>query len=66
MDLNSDSPFKVISYYEKEEHLTKDELEDRKTKEIIDIYQKDKKPSKKKTFFDELWERDHPQEAMEL
>lgn len=40
-------------------------LEERTTKDIVDIYQKDKKP-KKKTFFDELWEKDHPQEALEL
>jgi len=30
------------------------------------MYEESKSTKKKKTFFDELWEKDHPQEAKEL
>ena len=48
-----------------EEELTPEEKEDRETGEIVKMYQtKNGEPVvKHKSFFDELWEKNHPEEA---
>lgn len=49
--------------------MTEAEKEEANSNDIVEMYQKkDKSPhvKKKKTLFDELWERDHPEEASEM
>lgn len=49
-----------------DKNLSKEEKLEQETSEIVDLYKKrDGQPvvvKKKKTLFDELWERDHPEE----
>ena len=74
MQGKADSPFQV---YEASEYpdkvLTQEEIEQRQTDDIVKLYQKKDSQhtkvvskKKKKSFFEELWEKDHPQEAAEL
>lgn len=64
----SDSPFQIYEAPEDPDKvLSKDDLEQRQTDEIVKLYQKKdnqhpkiKSLHKKKSFFEELWEKDHP------
>lgn len=58
VDQGADSPFQVIRV-DKEQDLTPEEKEEKKTDEIIEMYQtKNGEPVvKHKSFFDELWEK---------
>jgi protein tyrosine/serine phosphatase len=52
-----------------DKNLSKEEKIEKDTTEIVDLYKtRDGQPvvSKKKTLFDELWERDHPEEVKAL
>ena len=48
--------------------MSPEEKEDKKTSEIIDMFESKSEPEpevkmQKKSFFDELWAKDHPEEA---
>lgn len=72
---NSDSPFQVFQTASDnpEDYNTKEELEEKQSDEIVELYKKRDlqhtqvvTKNKKKSLFDELWERNNPQEAAEL
>jgi len=68
MEGAADSPFQVYELPEDPDKvLSKDEIEQRQADEIVELYKKRDtqhtqvvSKNKKKTLFDELWERDHP------
>ena len=50
--------------------MTPEEVQDKKTNEIIDMFESKSEAEpvvkmQKKSFFDELWAKDHPEEAAE-
>lgn len=66
-DGNADSPFQTIKY-SSDAKLTKEQIADKNTDEIVDFYnQKYEKSSnsshvQKPSFFEELWAKQHPEE----
>ena len=67
VDQSADSPFQVVRVDEEQE-LTQEEKEEKETGEIVKMYQtKNGEPVvKHKSFFDELWEKNHPDEAKKV
>lgn len=72
MKNRADSPFQIYQAEEDPDNvLSKEEIEQQQTDEIVNLYQKKDSQhpkiiqKKKKSFFEELWEKDHPQEAAE-
>lgn len=56
---------------QKDEEMTPEEKDDKKTTEIIDMFEskaeaEPKVIMQKKSFFDELWAKEHPEEAAEI
>lgn len=75
MEDTVDSPFKVLEAPEDpDKGMSKEEQEQAQADEIVELYKKkdSQHPQivqhnrKKKTLFDELWERNNPQEAAQL
>lgn len=62
VDASADTPFKMRKL-EPESELTPEEQEQKQTEDIVQIYD-DK--YKKSSFFEELWEKQHPSEAKAL
>ena len=55
---------------DRERLKTKEEIEEERTQDIVNLYQdkkeKDAIIKKEKTLFDELWEKEHPEEAKKI
>ena len=58
-DENGDTPF-MVKRPADEKTMSQEELEQTRSDEIMDIYNK---KYGQKSFFDEIWEREHPEEA---
>ena len=68
MNGKADSPFQIFEAQEDPDKvLSKEEVEQEQADEIVKLYQKKDSQhpkvvskKKKKSFFEELWEKDHP------
>ena len=74
-DQRSDSPFQVqeTASDNPDDYISKEEQEQKQSDEIVELYKKRDAQhtqvvtkNKKKSLFDELWERNNPEEAEEL